>query len=97
MPRRNSRPTGLKRRGLPPVVGRAAAAMPVITPTEEFHEIVKVAASTRVLWDQSLTREDEEQRLVEIDRLEAPVREIEKRLASGPSDLNDLLTLAAIQ
>ena len=56
-----------------------------------------MAASTRVLWDQSLTREDEEQRLVEIDRLEAPVREIEKRLASGPSDLNDLLTLAAIQ
>jgi hypothetical protein len=39
------------------VLPTTAAAMAEITPTEEFHEIVRVAATTWILWDQSLTLE----------------------------------------
>ena len=73
-----------------------ADPQPFIRPTEEFHAIVRLAATTRPLWDLDITIEGEKARDAQVERLEESMRRIESRLAAEPLTLNDLLTLAAI-
>jgi hypothetical protein len=98
---------GLNRRGLLAAVGGVAAvgALPAvclasptsIEPSADFHEIVRIAAAARNLWDTSVEfGEAEDRRAEEVQIIEAPLYEIEQRLHTQPPTLSSLLDHAAL-
>jgi hypothetical protein len=54
----------------PPFIHISSRCSWFITPTEEFHEIVRIAAATSEMWERPLT----EQEIEEVQRIEEPMR-----------------------